>query len=146
MILLLDAHVVLWALGEPERLAPGVAESLASPANDVLVSVGSIWEIDIKRALGKLRIERDLLAALDGARMDIVSITGPDAVAAARLPAHHRDRPVAGIACLLPLQARRTWYGEQVLEARLIRPGDVAVERDRPSGHDLAHVTVLLGR
>jgi len=91
VILLLDAHVVLWALGEPERLAPGVAESLASPANDVLVSVSSIWEIEIKRALGKLRIERDLLAALDGARMDIVSITGPDAVAAARLPAHHRD-------------------------------------------------------
>lgn len=91
MILLLDAHVALWALGEPERLPPAILESLANPANDVLVSVGSVWEIEIKRALGKLRTESDLLAALEAAQIDPVPITAVDAVTAARLPAHHRD-------------------------------------------------------
>jgi PIN domain nuclease of toxin-antitoxin system len=91
VILLLDAHVALWALGEPERLPPPVRESLANPANDVLVSVGSVWEIEIKRALGKLTTEADLVAALAAARIDLVPITAVDAVTAARLPAHHRD-------------------------------------------------------
>ena len=91
MILLLDAHVALWALGEPEKLAPPVLASLANPANAVLVSAGSVWEIEIKRALGKLRTESDLLAALDAAQIDLVPITAADAVTAARLPAHHRD-------------------------------------------------------
>ena len=91
MILLLDAHVALWALGEPERLPAAILESLANPANDVLVSVGSVWEIEIKRALGKLRTDNDLLAALAAAQIDVVPITAVDAVTAARLPALHRD-------------------------------------------------------
>jgi PIN domain nuclease of toxin-antitoxin system len=50
-----------------------------------------VWEIEIKRALGKLRTESDLVAALDTAQIDLVPITAGDAVTAARLPAHHRD-------------------------------------------------------
>lgn len=91
MILLLDAHVALWALGDPERLPPPVSASLADPGNDVLVSVASVWEIEIKRALGKVTTESDLVAALDATRIDLVPITAADAVTAARLPAHHRD-------------------------------------------------------
>lgn len=91
MILLLDAHVALWALGEPERLPSAVRSSLADPANDVLVSVGSVWEIEIKRAIGKLRLDGELLASLEAAGIDLVPITAADAVTAARLPAHHRD-------------------------------------------------------
>lgn len=91
MILLLDAHAVLWALSEPERLAAEARESVADPANDVLVSASSVWELEIKRASGKLRLSANLLTELEGAGFDVLPITGPDGVAAARLPMHHRD-------------------------------------------------------
>jgi PIN domain nuclease of toxin-antitoxin system len=91
VILLLDAHVVLWALADPESLAPEARAAIAEPGNEVLVSVGSVWELEIKQAAGKLRLGADLLADMDRARFGVLSITAIDAVAAARLPLHHRD-------------------------------------------------------
>jgi PIN domain nuclease of toxin-antitoxin system len=91
VILLLDAHAVLWALREPERLQPAVRSDLEDPANDVIVSAASIWELEIKRALGKLRFEFDLVIELERRAINAVPITAADAVTAARLPLHHRD-------------------------------------------------------
>ena len=54
MILLLDAHTVLWWLADDPTLDPAARSAIADPPNDVLVSAASIWEIEIKRALGKL--------------------------------------------------------------------------------------------
>jgi len=91
MILLLDAHVVLWAVSDPSRLPATARGAIESPLNDVVVSVGSIWELEIKRALGKLRIEVELLAELERVGFDVLAISAADATAAARLPLHHRD-------------------------------------------------------
>ena len=91
MILLLDAHAVLWALVEPQTIATSTRESIESPANDVVVSAASIWELEIKRAIGKIEIDVDLVAGLERAAATIVPITGADAIRAARLPMHHRD-------------------------------------------------------
>jgi PIN domain nuclease of toxin-antitoxin system len=91
MILLLDAHVVLWALADPESLDPDARAAIVEPANDALVSASSVWELEIKRALGKLRLGPDLLGDLERVRFGVLPITAADAVTAARLPAHHRD-------------------------------------------------------
>ena len=91
MILLLDAHVVLWAVSDPSRLPATARGAIESPQNDVVVSASSIWELEIKRALGKLRIEVELLAELERVGFDVLPITAADATAAARLPLHHRD-------------------------------------------------------
>lgn len=91
MILLLDAHVVLWALGDAEALDAGARAAIADPANDVLVSAATIWEIEIKRALGKLRAPDDLLGGVESVGFGMLPIIGVDAVGAARLPEHHRD-------------------------------------------------------
>jgi PIN domain nuclease of toxin-antitoxin system len=91
VILLLDTHVLLWSLSEPETLDADARRAIEDPANEVLVSAGSIWEIEIKRALGKLRHEVDVLAEIEGSQFDSLPITGADAVAAAHLPFHHRD-------------------------------------------------------
>jgi hypothetical protein len=53
MRLLLDTHVLLWALATPERLAPAIHDQLEDPANIVLFSAASIWEIAIKARLGR---------------------------------------------------------------------------------------------
>lgn len=91
MILLLDAHVVLWAVSEPEALAGAARVAIESPSNDVVVSAGSIWELEIKRALGKLRVEVELLPELERVGFAILPITAADAISAARLEMHHRD-------------------------------------------------------
>ena len=61
MILLVDAMAVLWWLADDKRLASGAAKSLADPANDVLVSAATIWEIEVKRAAGRLQAPEELL-------------------------------------------------------------------------------------
>jgi Uncharacterized protein conserved in bacteria len=91
VILLLDAHAVLWWLADDPTLDPVARSAIADPANDVLVSAASIWEIEIKRALGKLSAPVGLVAALDATGFDVLPITGQDAERAGSLPAHHRD-------------------------------------------------------
>lgn len=51
MRLLLDTHVAQWAVDRPERLPERVRGRLASPENEIFVSVVSLWEIAIKHAL-----------------------------------------------------------------------------------------------
>ncbi len=55
MKLLLDSHTYLWWLGDHPKLSPAARAALADPANVVLVSAASIWEIEAKRATRLLR-------------------------------------------------------------------------------------------
>ena len=91
MILLLDAHALLWALTEPDALEPPTRGAIQDPANDVVVSAASIWQLEIKRESGRIRVDVELGVELDRASMSIAPITAADATAAARLPMHHRD-------------------------------------------------------
>ena len=91
MIILLDAHAVLWWLADDPTLSEPARRSIADPTNDVLVSAGTIWEIEIKRALGKVRAPDGLVGVLEAAGFDVLPITGADAERAASLPPHHRD-------------------------------------------------------
>lgn len=91
MRLLLDSHVWLWALMDPDRLAPEARDAIQDGANRVFVSAASLWEITIKQTDGKLATPQDLLTALDEARMEALPISREHAVVAGRLPLHHRD-------------------------------------------------------
>lgn len=53
MRLLLDTHILLWAAGDPGRLTPEARNLLDDPATELLFSTASIWEVVIKRALGR---------------------------------------------------------------------------------------------
>jgi PIN domain nuclease of toxin-antitoxin system len=90
MKLLLDTHVVLWWLDDDPRLSSDVANVLLSEP-DVFVSSASIWEIAIKQALGKLEGPEDLPERVLTAQFSVLDITARHAIAAARLPPHHRD-------------------------------------------------------
>jgi PIN domain nuclease of toxin-antitoxin system len=90
MRVLLDTHLLLWALATPGRLSAAAREAIA--AADVYVSAASIWEISIKTQLGKLDANaRDVLAAVEPAGFSLLPITGEHAVRVAELPAVHRD-------------------------------------------------------
>jgi PIN domain nuclease of toxin-antitoxin system len=122
VILLLDAHVLLWSLSDPQVLDSKAMQAIEDPANDVLVSTASIWELEIKRANGKLRFAVDLIADAATAGFSVFRIDAMDAIAAARLPAHHRD----------PF--------DRMLVAQAARLDAVIVSRDRSFGAYDVHV------
>jgi PIN domain nuclease of toxin-antitoxin system len=66
-------------------------EAIADLTNDVYVSAASIWELEIKSALGKLTIEGDLFREIETAGLTWMPITASHGRAAAGLPPHHRD-------------------------------------------------------
>jgi PIN domain nuclease of toxin-antitoxin system len=89
--LLLDTHVVLWALGDVQNLSPAAGDALADGSIPAYVSAASIWEISIKRAAGKLKAPDDLLAQIADASFDSLPIDQEHADIAGGLPLHHRD-------------------------------------------------------
>ena len=91
MILILDAHAFLWWARNEATLTIQAREAIADPANDVVVSAATVWELEIKRALGKLQAPDDLLNVIETGGFSCLPILGEDAVVASRLPAHHRD-------------------------------------------------------
>jgi PIN domain nuclease of toxin-antitoxin system len=91
VILLLDAHAVVWWLDDDPQLAKPARSAISDPANAVLVSAATIWELGIKHALGKLDLQADLPEAVEQAGFSSIPVTATDAWAAAVLPAHHRD-------------------------------------------------------
>lgn len=64
MNLLLDSHVFLWLMNEPERVPSKVLAMCESAENTLHLSVASVWELQIKCSLGKLTMEQSLKAIL----------------------------------------------------------------------------------
>lgn len=87
---LLDTHLLLWAVAEPRKLPPGARRRIEEA--DVFVSAASLWEVSIKAALGKLAADpAELLAEIEPAGFTLLPITGEHAAAVAKLPAVHAD-------------------------------------------------------
>jgi PIN domain nuclease of toxin-antitoxin system len=91
VILLLDAHALLWWLADDPTLVADARAAIAAPSNEVIVSAATVWEIEIKRALGKLSAPDGLVGAIDASAIGALPITAVDAERAGRLPPHHRD-------------------------------------------------------
>jgi PIN domain nuclease of toxin-antitoxin system len=90
LTLLLDTHLLLWALLQPNKLKPR-ARSLIE-LNEVFVSSASIWEISIKSSLGKLEADpRVVLEALEPSGLRMLAISGEHAAKVFELPPLHRD-------------------------------------------------------
>jgi PIN domain nuclease of toxin-antitoxin system len=90
--LLLDTHVLLWALNEEARLGPTARSLIGDVGNDVLVSVASLWEIAIKSRLGKLVDDLStILAGVSAAGFHVLPIEIRYLTALGTIAMHHRD-------------------------------------------------------
>ena len=89
--ILLDTHVLLWWMGDDRRLGERARNVIADPQTDVLVSAATVWEIAIKRKIGRLDAPDDLPAQLRANRLELLDIGTLDAWEAGLLPGHHRD-------------------------------------------------------
>jgi PIN domain nuclease of toxin-antitoxin system len=90
MRLLLDTHALLWWLAD-EGLTDQARDAIADPANLIMVSAASAWEISIKKALGKLATPDDLEQQVDEGGFSALPVSVAHAIAAGRLPRHHDD-------------------------------------------------------
>jgi len=94
MKLLLDTHLLLWAAGEPRRLSKRARTLLANPDNELLFSAASLWEVAIKRGLGRedFKVDARLLrrGLLDNGYSEL-PITSVHVVATESLPLIHKD-------------------------------------------------------
>lgn len=116
MRVLLDTHLLLWALGSPLKLSANTRRLVDT--SEVYVSSASIWEISIKAALGKLKADAaKVLAAIEPAGLSLLPITGEHAARVARLPAHHKD----------PFD--RILIAQAVTEPMILLTNDKALER-----------------
>ena len=94
MRLLLDTHILLWALADDPRLDRRARGWIEDPDNLVLFSAASIWEIAIKSSLhrGRFGVRPDEIAAAARATgLTELPVHGDAAALVADLPPHHRD-------------------------------------------------------
>lgn len=94
MKLLLDTHLLLWAAGQPERLSDEARALIQAPENELFFSAASVWEVVIKRGLGRedFKVDARLLrrGLLDNGYSEL-PIGSEHAVAIDNLPPIHKD-------------------------------------------------------
>lgn len=92
MRLLLDTHAFLWWLSDDARLGQGVRDLIADPANDIFVSVVSLWEIQVKVRVGKLDADlQEILDAIEAQAFELLPIHPSHLLRLGSLPSHHKD-------------------------------------------------------
>jgi PIN domain nuclease of toxin-antitoxin system len=90
MRVLLDTHLLLWALGSPLKLSKQTRKLIDT--SGVYVSAASIWEISIKASLGKLDADPDeVLAAIEPAGFTLLPVLGEHAAKVVHLRPLHKD-------------------------------------------------------
>ena len=95
MKLLLDTHIFLWWADQPEKLPPAALSALEDDANELLLSVVSVWEMQIKIQLGKLKLTLPLKELVKKQQetndLTVSAVALTHVLALDALPFHHKD-------------------------------------------------------
>jgi PIN domain nuclease of toxin-antitoxin system len=89
--LLLDTQALLALLSSDYPLSPGARAAIEQPGASAICSAVNVWEIAIKRSIGKLNAPDDLIERIDEVSAHTLAITPRHAHATGELPLHHRD-------------------------------------------------------
>lgn len=91
---LLDTHVLLWMQDDNDQLPDHIKEALSDASNDLYISIVSIWEVVIKKSLGKLRLGYsidELIQSCVFSNIIILPLQPAFLLTLEKLPFHHRD-------------------------------------------------------
>ena len=95
MRLLLDTHIFIWWADQPEKLSPAALSALEDEANELLLSVASVWEMQIKIQLGKLKLSLPLKELVKNQQetndLTVSPLALTHVLALDALPFHHKD-------------------------------------------------------
>ena len=93
--MLLDTHLLLWAAGQPDKLSRDTLAIIQDPTHELVFSAASLWEVAIKRGLGRqdFRVDPRLLrrGLLDNGYLEL-PITSEHTVMVDSLPPLHKDQ------------------------------------------------------
>jgi PIN domain nuclease of toxin-antitoxin system len=94
MKLLLDTRAFLWWDSEPAQLSTNALTACQDPANTLFLSVASVWEMQIKMHLGKLKLSIPLEVTIENQQktnsIEILQVTLPHVLALKELPSPHK--------------------------------------------------------
>jgi PIN domain nuclease of toxin-antitoxin system len=89
---LLDTHLVLWWMeGEVSKISERALAALGSEGMEPVVSAVTVWEVAIKRSLGKVKARAGMLNEIERAGVELLPVTARHADLVGSLPLHHRD-------------------------------------------------------
>ena len=95
MKILLDTHIFVWWDDEPERLSKRAFDLCNAPGNILVLSIASVWELQIKYQLGKLMLRAPLSQIISDQQrengIEILPVTLPHVLALDKLPPIHKD-------------------------------------------------------
>ena len=95
MKLLLDTHIFLWWADHPEKLSPTALSALQDEGNELILSVASVWEMQIKIQLGKLKLSLPLKELIktqqETNELTVLPVALTHVLALDALPFHHKD-------------------------------------------------------
>jgi PIN domain nuclease of toxin-antitoxin system len=91
MRLLLDANAFVWWVTDSPGLTEKARATIADAANDVVVGIGALWELAIKRSLQKLHFPFDFETVLNDENFQVLAISFAHLRALDALPRHHSD-------------------------------------------------------
>ena len=94
MIALLDTHAFIWMDSEPHRLSKLARDTIQDPSNEIWLSVMSVWEMVIKKQLGKLTLSIPLIQTVESQiqnGIQVLDATFQHVLAVETLPPIHRD-------------------------------------------------------
>jgi len=95
MKLLLDTHTFIWWDSDPTKLSLSALSACQDPANTLILSVVSVWEIQIKSQLGKLKLDLPLLEIIKSQqqtnKVQILTVELGHVLKLQDLPYHHKD-------------------------------------------------------
>jgi PIN domain nuclease of toxin-antitoxin system len=94
MRLLLDTHAFIWWDSDPAQLSPAALAALQDPANEVWLSVASVWELVIKAQLGKLALRlplADIVRQQQANGLRVLPVSLAHVLAVEGLPPIHKD-------------------------------------------------------
>lgn len=91
MKLILDTHIFLWAISDPQKIDRKRRSAIQQMANRVFLSSVSVAELMIKASIGKIQIDFDPVDIAEKSGFELLDFTTHDAVLLKDLPFHHKD-------------------------------------------------------
>ena len=93
--LLLDTHIFIWWADQPEKLSPAALSALEDETNELILSVASVWEMQLKIQLGKLKLRLPLKELVKNQQetndLTVSPVALTHVLALGVLPFHHGD-------------------------------------------------------
>lgn len=88
---LLDTHIILWWLSEPDKISKKIKHVIDDRHNKIFLSSVSFWEMAIKQSLGRLTIPKNVLEVLASEGFEMLPLTPEEGLSVSDLPFIHND-------------------------------------------------------